>query len=519
MRFMVRRLAIGLLLAFSSWTALGQGRPARIAILPFAAVNASRADSEAITAIFETALIRTGDFQVIEQRRIAEILEIQEFSLSDCSSEECAVKVGQLLSAEQIILGTLAFIGGKHVLNARIVDVARGVSLRADAVETASLADMTRRAAVLAYRLAGRAYPEGDPAEPAAGFADLFVETEPAGAEILINGVASGVSPVLLSKVPSGFVRVEARQGNLYAAEEVRLARSAVRMSLRLTEQLGSVYVRTSPIALEAVLDGKALGPLGGGLIERLPVGRHRLELRGEGLYWANEVTIRLGEITQVEAAPQPVGSINYRFPPGVNATISGESFREVVETSGLLADLRPGRYTVQTASDSHEPFTGEILVEQGKVAFLEPTLQFTREYQQQLFGQQRREQLASLSAQRASIQQNLASLERKRRTSLRGQWACFGTGLACLGTAGVFLPFAGEAYQSYLQAPTTSEAIRWRQEVTRWKTGIYVGASLGGALLGGSWLFRRIRRDVRQYQAELAEVNRRIQDLETQTE
>jgi hypothetical protein len=81
------------------------------------------------------------------------------------------IKVGQLLSAEQIVFVSFVSIGGKLVLSSKIVDVAKGVSLKPDKMETGSLAEMTEGAEVLAYKREG-------PPETVAGFADVFVETE-----------------------------------------------------------------------------------------------------------------------------------------------------------------------------------------------------------------------------------------------------------------------------------------------------------------------------------------------------
>ena len=40
-------------------------------------------------------------------------------------------------------------------------------------------------------------------------------------------------------------------------------------------------------------MDGETFGPLGAGLIERVPVGQHKVELQGQGLYWTDEVSIQ----------------------------------------------------------------------------------------------------------------------------------------------------------------------------------------------------------------------------------
>ena len=69
-----------------------------------------------MTVLLETGLVNTQIFDVIEQTQITKILEAQEYSLSDCTDERCAVEFGKLLAAEQIVLGSVAKIGVLYIL-------------------------------------------------------------------------------------------------------------------------------------------------------------------------------------------------------------------------------------------------------------------------------------------------------------------------------------------------------------------------------------------------------------------
>ena len=245
-----RSFLLPILLILLTVKSYGQDHFPHIAVIPFSPINVSESDAEAITGLFETALVNTGAYRVIEQAQMHEILKVQEFSMSDCTSEECAVEIGQLLSAEQIILGTLASVGGKYILYAKIVDVAKGISFKADKVERPTLSDMIDGAEVLAYKLAGLTFRREAEEEMVEGFGEIFVQTNPPEAEVYVNGVNKGVSPLLITKVPLGFARIECRKGNLYGMEEVRITRSASTLSLELSEQYGSLYIRSSTSAV-----------------------------------------------------------------------------------------------------------------------------------------------------------------------------------------------------------------------------------------------------------------------------
>jgi len=114
----------------------------RVAIIPFNAIEISEADALGITLLFETALQNTGAFDLIEQTRAEAILEAQEYSLSDCTDEFCAVKIGKLLAAEQIIIGTVGKIGKIYYLNVKLIEVETGRNLSAQKENTATLEDL-----------------------------------------------------------------------------------------------------------------------------------------------------------------------------------------------------------------------------------------------------------------------------------------------------------------------------------------------------------------------------------------
>ena len=171
------------------------------------------------TELFETGLVNTGVFQVIEQNRIKEIVEAQKYSLEGCTDEACAVEFGRLLAADRIILGTVSSLGGRYIITAKIINVETGENIKADKVSAASIDGLAEETELLAFKLAGLTYTEGAEAKIAKEFGEVFITTDPSGADIYINGVKKGTSPELFSRVPLGTIRIVARKGNLYGEE------------------------------------------------------------------------------------------------------------------------------------------------------------------------------------------------------------------------------------------------------------------------------------------------------------
>jgi TolB-like protein len=154
----IRRMILPelLLLLLAGTAAFSQGPPL-IAVLPLQALGGLNAEQVGtVTRLLETGLVKSSRFQVLERNEIAQVLAAQEFSAKDCFDENCAVRLGRLLAARLIVLGTLSRLGDKFFLTAKIIEVATGKTLEAEHEEADTLEAIARRAENLGFRLAGR---------------------------------------------------------------------------------------------------------------------------------------------------------------------------------------------------------------------------------------------------------------------------------------------------------------------------------------------------------------------------
>jgi TolB-like protein len=87
----------------------------------------SNDDVVTLTNRFRAMLVQTNSFDVIERERMSDILKEQNFILSDaCNTDECAVKVGQLLGVEYMVAGDIGKIGDTYTIDIRMIDVSTG---------------------------------------------------------------------------------------------------------------------------------------------------------------------------------------------------------------------------------------------------------------------------------------------------------------------------------------------------------------------------------------------------------
>ena len=362
--------------------AFSQEKP-RIAVLPFSALEVSEAEARVISSLFETALVKTEVYNVLEQNQISEILDAQAFSLSGCTDDACAVEVGELLSAELIVLGEISSVGGRYIANAKIIDVELGKNENADSVTADSIADMTdTQIGLLAYKLAGLTYTGGGAeVKIVENFSEVFINTEPDGADVYINGRLRGVSPVLIEKVPQGSVSVRAAKGNMEGEMQKSISGSdLVEIFINLEVTHGRMFIKSSVEDVDVLLDGDNKGPLKKDLYKEIPSGGHVLTLKGEGWFWEEDILIEKGKTLTVEAYPREMAVFGYNLPEGAEGVIEGRSLSEPLSGSGTL-DLPAGTYSVTVTRPDHNPVAQEITLARADTFQFTPEMQLSQAY------------------------------------------------------------------------------------------------------------------------------------------
>lgn len=88
-------------------------------------------EMKSLTNRFRGILVQTNAFNVIERDQMAQLLKEQDFTLTDmCNTNECAVQVGQMLGAEQMISGSVGKVGKVFTIDLKLIDVSTGKILQ-----------------------------------------------------------------------------------------------------------------------------------------------------------------------------------------------------------------------------------------------------------------------------------------------------------------------------------------------------------------------------------------------------
>ena len=97
-----------------------------LAILDFEGIGVSAEEARVLTNRLGTHMVQLGRYQVIERGQIEQILTEQDFQLTGCTSNECAVEIGQLIGAQQMLAGSFGKLGTVYTIDMRIIDVLTG---------------------------------------------------------------------------------------------------------------------------------------------------------------------------------------------------------------------------------------------------------------------------------------------------------------------------------------------------------------------------------------------------------
>jgi TolB-like protein len=112
-----------LIVAFGTCRAAGKQT---VAVLDFESIGSEEHLGKAISEIMRTELVGTDRFRVVERAQIRQALQEQALQVSGATDTQNAVKIGKLLGADLIVVGSVVKIGNSYTVNSRMIDVKTG---------------------------------------------------------------------------------------------------------------------------------------------------------------------------------------------------------------------------------------------------------------------------------------------------------------------------------------------------------------------------------------------------------
>ncbi len=103
-----------------------EGQLPLITVLDLKVENIAASDAKLIVDLLSSALIKTKKFRVLDRSQRENLLKEIEFSASECADESCQLKLGKMLAADKIVVGSLGKVGGRFILNVKLLKVQSG---------------------------------------------------------------------------------------------------------------------------------------------------------------------------------------------------------------------------------------------------------------------------------------------------------------------------------------------------------------------------------------------------------
>jgi hypothetical protein len=189
--------------------------------------------------------------------------------------------------------------------------------------------------------------------EPVLGL--VLVETDPPGAEVVIDEAYRGETPLLLHNLPLGTYRVRLQAERHFPREltvDVTDRRPRL-VAAELVSDAAALQVSSNPSGATVRVDGGTYGqtPV---RIDRLRTGTVLVELVRDGyIPYQREMRLRSGEEYRLDAdlSPLPGGLTVTTAPPGARVYLNQDFKGESPVTVG---DLEPGLYRVRVAREGY---------------------------------------------------------------------------------------------------------------------------------------------------------------------
>ncbi|MEW6041997.1 MAG: CsgG/HfaB family protein [Elusimicrobiota bacterium] len=118
-----------------------------------AAEGISASDVVTISELLRTAIINTNTFIIIERGKLEQVQVELGFQQTGCTEQDCAVKIGKMLNARKVVVGSVGKLGTVYIVNIRIVDVETSKVEYADTGRAPALEEIETTVRELAQRL------------------------------------------------------------------------------------------------------------------------------------------------------------------------------------------------------------------------------------------------------------------------------------------------------------------------------------------------------------------------------
>lgn len=336
---------------------VAQGLPT-LAVIDLEAFGLSNPEAASLTNRLRSNITKLGKYQMIERGMMAEILQEQDFQMSGCTSDECAVEIGQLLGAQFMLSGTIGRVGSTWTIEMRIVDVGTGAIIRTASYDTRGEIDvvLTDGMAAAAAQITGVdlqfSVLATAPTNPA--FINIISSLPDASISVDNNAVGTGNASGIEIR-PGVAHKISASLDRYHDADSTVILGPGERGSYRLVLQpkLGKVEFKGVGGATLKV-DGVVVGKTPNVTKHTLQMGNYDITIIKPGHHaFESTLLVNYNQVTTLsytlKPKPKIVGFTGSLIVPGGGQLYMGEKFKSIffLAASAALGFLAYSSQTV----------------------------------------------------------------------------------------------------------------------------------------------------------------------------
>ena len=198
-----------------------------VAIIDFEGIGITEIEARGLTQRLTSEIVEIGKFTVVERSEMKRLLDEQKFQYSGCVDVSCAVKIGKLLGAKFMAVGTISKLGDAYSVDSRLIDVKTGENyVSGTYTSVKDLGDLLIGMRKIAYSLCEMENPDQlitKEKQYSSTNSKIKIISEPPGAEVYIDDRSFGFTPILLDDLPPGFYDIHLTHKDGSYREKVKL--------------------------------------------------------------------------------------------------------------------------------------------------------------------------------------------------------------------------------------------------------------------------------------------------------
>ena len=343
--------------------------------------------SQGIPQMLVTELSAIGSIKVVERQRMQEALKELELGQSGMVGGESARRVGEMLGAELMIMGSYIQIGTRFRIDAHLVQVSTGEVI-GEKISGSGVNDVMRMITELSGQISNRILtPEEAENSQTTQTGSIAITSNPAKAQVFLDGLSVGVTPISLKGVLATTHDLALfTDGYNVTNQKIKVKPEAIEvLNINLepiTDDNGATFaVSTKPVGVLVVLDGLPVGntPL---TFSRISSGEHTIRLeKNDFNSWEFKKDLPAGKITAVSVNLSPYGELGSMVvnanPSGVRVFLNGFLMGATPIT---LQQLAVGEYELKLVLKDYEEDVRKVKVVKDEVVSISTEMEYASE-------------------------------------------------------------------------------------------------------------------------------------------